>query len=129
MELPSASPTGNVSTKPAPAAEPVSRPAPSAPDRAREANPGTPSETGIQPAPPRQPTKQELQQAVADLQRKTQSFAPDLRFSVDKDTGRTIVKVTDANTQEVIRQIPAEEVLKLAKEIDRMQGILFNKQA
>lgn len=63
------------------------------------------------------------------LQRKAQSFAPDLRFSVDHDTGRTVVKVTDANTQEVIRQIPAEEILQLAKEIDRMQGLLFHKHA
>ena len=66
---------------------------------------------------------------MSELQRKAQSFAPNLKFSVDHDTGRTIVKVTDANTQEVIRQIPADEVLKLAKEIDRMQGLLFNKQA
>lgn len=63
------------------------------------------------------------------MQRKAQAFAPSLRFSVDHDTGRTVVRVTDANTQEVIRQIPAEEVLKLAKEIDRMQGLLFHKQA
>lgn len=97
-------------------------PAPNAPGQASQPAPGP----AIQP---RQPTKKELQQAVDELQRKAQSFSPDLRFSVDHDTGRTVVKVTDANTQEVIRQIPAEEVLKLAKEIDRMQGLLFNKEA
>lgn len=64
-----------------------------------------------------------------ELQRKAQAFAPNLKFSVDHDTGRTVVRVTDANTQEVIRQIPAEEVLQLAKELDRMQGLLFNKEA
>ena len=79
--------------------------------------------------PPRQPTQRELRQAVDELQRKAQSFSPNLRFSVDHDTGRTVVRVTDANTQEVIRQIPAEEVLQLAKELDRMQGLLFHKEA
>ena len=98
------------------------------------AAPVVPSTNGstIQPASGqanRQPTQKELQQAVDQLQRKAQSFSPNLRFSVDRDTGRTVVKVTDANTQEVIRQIPAEEVLKLAKELDRMQGLLFNKDA
>jgi flagellar protein FlaG len=88
------------------------------------------AQSGVAPAAQaRQPSQQQLQQAVNELQRKAQSFAPDLIFSVDHDTGRTIVKVTDASTQEVIRQIPAEEVLKLAKELDRMQGLLFHKQA
>lgn len=129
MELPSAPRAGSVSA-------PSSAPSPEAVARATPA-PQSPPVVATQPSAnqatqttqARQPTQQELQRAVNELQRKAQSFAPNLKFSVDHDTGRTVVKVTDANTQEVIRQIPAEEVLKLAKELDRMQGLLFHRQA
>jgi flagellar protein FlaG len=39
----------------------------------------------------------------------------DLKFTVSKDTGRTIITVIDSETQEVIRQIPPEELLRLAQ--------------
>ena len=121
IELPLALPTGSIPATSVPSSEVVTRAAPTS-------SPGEASQTSPSPAA-RQPTQKELHQAVSELQRKAQSFSPNLRFSVDRDTGRTVVKVTDANTQELIRQIPAEEVLQLAKEIDRMQGLLFNKEA
>ena len=76
----------------------------------------------------RQASEKELQQAVEELQRKVQVSASNLRFSIDRETGRTVVKVTDANTQEVIRQIPPEEILSLDKALTRMWGLLLNKQ-
>jgi len=121
IELPSAPPPGQVSAASAAGPEAVAR-----------AAAGRSAVESVQAEPnpaARQPTQKELQQAVSELQRKAQSFSPNLRFSVDRDTGRTVVRVTDANTQELIRQIPAEEALQLAKEIDRMQGLLFNKEA
>jgi flagellar protein FlaG len=36
---------------------------------------------------------------------------------VDEDLGRIVVKVMDHETKEVIRQIPADEVLQLAKRL------------
>jgi flagellar protein FlaG len=47
---------------------------------------------------------------------------------VDNDTGKTIVKVTDQATGQLIRQIPSQEVMELAKSINQLQGILFNKK-
>ena len=77
-----------------------------------------------------QPTNaKELQQAVDALQRKAQFSASNLQFSIDHDSGRTVVKVTDGNTQEVIRQIPPDEILQLSKELTRMQGMLLHKKA
>lgn len=50
-----------------------------------------------------------------------------LSFSIEKDLNRTIVTVTDKNTDEVIRQIPTEEFIKRAKRIcetrSEMQGV------
>ena len=49
-----------------------------------------------------------------------------LRFSVHEPTGRTIVKVIDKETKEMIREIPAEEILNLAAKLDEMMGMLFD---
>jgi uncharacterized FlaG/YvyC family protein len=35
----------------------------------------------------------------------------------------------DAETKQVVRQIPAEDVMKIARALDRMQGILFSGRA
>jgi len=76
-------------------------------------------------------SQEKLKAALADLQSKLQSSAPDLQlsFSVDSDTDRPVVKVVDASTNEVIRQIPSKEILQLDKDIDKMQGLLLDKKA
>lgn len=58
-----------------------------------------------------------------------------LNFSVDESSDRPVVKVTDTESGEVIRQIPSEEVLKLSERLRNLQsdlgnavGVLFNKQ-
>ena len=50
-----------------------------------------------------------------------------LRFSVHKPTGRTVVKVIDKETQEMVREIPAKEILNLAAKLDEMMGMIFDK--
>ncbi|GAA5786467.1 hypothetical protein GCM10007860_05450 [Chitiniphilus shinanonensis] len=52
-----------------------------------------------------------------------------LRFSIDEDTEMVVVKVMDGETDEVIRQIPSEEVLAIAKAIDQFRGMLIKEQA
>jgi len=78
---------------------------------------------------PKQPTEAELQQAVANLQQKAQKAAPNLQFSIDRDTSRIVIRVTDSSTQEVIHQFPPEEVLRMDRELERMQGMFLNKKA
>jgi len=51
-----------------------------------------------------------------------------LQFSIDKDIGKTIIKVVDSTTNEVIRQIPSEELVTLAKNMDKLEGMLFNQK-
>jgi flagellar protein FlaG len=52
----------------------------------------------------------------------------ELRFSKHNDTGRTMIKVMDKENDEIIREIPAEEVLNLAAKIEEMIGILFDTE-
>lgn len=70
--------------------------------------------------------------AVSDF---LQAKNRDLTFSVDEKTDRSIVKVVDSQSGELIRQIPSEEVLALAERIKSLHddigtrvGILINNE-
>lgn len=85
-------------------------------------------------AAPKDPASadKKLQKAVADLRDAVEPLARDLRFSVDKDTGRTVVKIIDSSTDKVIRQIPSEEALAIAKDLGeytKSLGVLVKQQA
>lgn len=71
----------------------------------------------------------QLQQALKEVQSAIQPVAQDLLFSVDKDTGKTVVKIVDSATDKVIRQIPSEELIAISKALDKLQGLLVKQQA
>lgn len=75
------------------------------------------------------PSKAEVEEAVAKVQKAVETQASNLLFSIDEDSGRTIVKVVDSSTQETIRQIPSEEILSIAKALDKLQGLLIRDTA
>ena len=60
---------------------------------------------------------QRVEQAVAKLNDYVQSLQRDLRFSVDNELGSPVVRVIDRESQEVIRQIPNETALRLARNL------------
>ncbi|MBY6033649.1 flagellar protein FlaG [Marinobacter daepoensis] len=71
--------------------------------------------------------REELDQAVSQLNDFVQNVQRDLQFEVDNDLGQTIVKVVDQQTQEVIRQIPDEVALRLAEKLQQDEPLtLFN---
>lgn len=74
-------------------------------------------------------TPQELQEAVDSMNDFVSSLSNTLNFSIDKETGRTVVKVIDRATDEVIKQIPSEEMLAIAKAIDKLKGLLIQQKA
>lgn len=54
----------------------------------------------------------------------------EFEFSVDSDTKKTVVRVVDTSTGELVRQIPSREVLAIARSIDQFQhGLLLNQKA
>ncbi len=71
----------------------------------------------------------QVQQAVTQIKHVAENLAQNLHFSIDDDTGITVVKITDSSTQEVIRQIPTEEAVSIAKTLDKVQGLLFSEKA
>lgn len=51
-----------------------------------------------------------------------------IEFSVQNNTGRTVIRVVDKDTGKLIRQIPPQELLDLAAKLEDMMGILFDKR-
>lgn len=89
-----------------------------------------PAAQDSEPAPRAAPPDgAQLQQATEMINRAMRSMSRGLQFSVDQSTGKTVVRVVDQDTEEVIRQIPSEEVMKIASEIDRFQGMLLRQKA
>lgn len=70
-----------------------------------------------------------LQQAVHDLTQGAQNLQRSLQFSIDESSGRTVIKVIDKLTQEVVRQIPEAEVLELAARLEKSTGRLLQDEA
>ena len=75
------------------------------------------------------PSQEQVQQAVREVQKVVQSKASNLEFSIDHESGKTVVKLLDSQTGDVIRQIPSEEMLAISHSLDKMQGLLFKQQA
>ncbi|WP_438971091.1 flagellar protein FlaG [Methylophaga sp.] len=61
--------------------------------------------------------EQQLESAVSRINEYVQNIQRSIEFSVDEATGKDVVKILDKQTEEVIRQIPSEEVLAIAKSI------------
>lgn len=73
--------------------------------------------------------RQELEEAVKQVNDFLKPINNAIQFNLDDDTGKTIVKVIDLATKDVIRQFPSEEMLSIAKAIDKMKGLLVQQKA
>jgi flagellar protein FlaG len=103
------------------ALEPASKPA----EELEKAEPAVQTEQ-----PLAEPEPQELQSAVKKLNDYVQNIQRTLSFMVEETTGITVVQVFDTETDELIRQIPAEETIKLAVAIEtNSTSLLFKEQA
>lgn len=78
------------------------------------------------------PTLDQVSKAVSQLNQSPQARAQGLEFSIDKDSKRTVVKVIDQATKEVLRQIPSPEALEIAKSLGNAghnSGLLIKQTA
>lgn len=76
----------------------------------------------------------ELKQAKEAMARITTSLeslsrASGLQFAIDDELGRVVVKVLDPETQEVIKQFPSEDAIRLAKSLSQLSGNLLQTKA
>lgn len=98
---------------------------PSAPSKASQEEP---QRAGRSEAP-REISREEVEDAVAVIQEFVQSVRRNVNFSLDEASERVVVKVTDGESGDVIRQIPSEEALKLAENLSEVRSLLFKAEA
>ena len=98
-----------------------------APPPASVAQRATPDHPVVEPTQTATPAA--IAAAVQSVNAYIESVSSSIQFSLDQDTGRTVVKMVDTATDEVLRQFPSEEMLAISKSIDRMQGLLINRKA
>lgn len=78
---------------------------------------------------PQPATRSQVEDAVKSVRDFIAPTNSDLQFNIDQDTGATVVKVIDRSTQEVLRQIPSEEMLSIAKTLDDIKGLFVHQKA
>jgi flagellar protein FlaG len=69
-----------------------------------------------------------LQDALDRLNDQMKSNGRHLNFSIDKALDRTVIQVKNAETGEVIRQIPDETLLRVAHNIEQVKGMLLDEK-
>ena len=73
--------------------------------------------------------EQAVEEIVDNLNEVAQQVERQLQFSIDKDSGKTVIKVIDATTDEVVRQIPSDEILTLQRRLGSLTGLLLKTEA
>lgn len=76
-----------------------------------------------------EPSPSTVNEAVSAINSQVQRISQNLKFSVDHDSGRVVVKIVDGETDQVIRQIPSEEALAISHALDKLQGLIIQQKA
>jgi flagellar protein FlaG len=71
--------------------------------------------------------RQQVQEALAMLNQQVAKNTSGLGFSMDESLGRPVVVVRNTVSGEVIRQIPNEVVVRIARQLDSAKGLFHNK--
>tara|TARA_R110001583_G_scaffold86759_2_gene226562 strand:- start:8647 stop:9081 length:435 start_codon:yes stop_codon:yes gene_type:complete len=71
-------------------------------------------------------SSEQLERVAQKLQEFVGKMNKGLEFSVDKDSGRDVIKVIDKNSGDLIKQYPTEEVLDLVAKLSEATGNFIN---
>ena len=75
------------------------------------------------------PINEEIEVAVTQINDYVQNLDRKLHFSVDEESGKTVIRVTDLSTDELIRQIPSEKLLAVSQALEEFSGLLLEAKA
>lgn len=74
-------------------------------------------------------TSAQLNAAVDQANKSMQSIDSTVQFEVDPDTNVMVIRIVDSSDHQVIRQVPTEEMLRIAKSLEQqLQGALLNEE-
>jgi flagellar protein FlaG len=74
-------------------------------------------------------SQEAVAKAAAQIQNFVQEMGRNLSFTIDETTGYNVVRVINPETNEVIRQLPSEELLKIARSMEQLNSVLVNQKA
>ena len=69
-----------------------------------------------------------VKEAISKLNEQAKAGNQQLGFRMDPHINGPVITVHNTNTGELIRTIPSEEVLRVAKSIDSLKGVIFNEK-
>jgi flagellar protein FlaG len=75
------------------------------------------------------PSAGEVSNAVKTANALMKQMNVGIEFSFDEDAGEMIIKVIDAETRDVLRQFPSEEMIALSRAVEKMQAALVKQTA
>jgi flagellar protein FlaG len=68
----------------------------------------------------------DYKKAVLEINKALEKIPTTLAFQVDHHSKRFVVNVADVSTGEMIRQIPGDAVLRIARQLESLKGIIFD---
>lgn len=78
-------------------------------------------------------TVQQAAEHLRDAAKRTNAYFRQtdtrLEFEVGEKTGRTIIRVRDKETGEIIREIPPEELVRISVTVGELHGLLFDEKS
>lgn len=70
-------------------------------------------------------SSEQLQNAMEAVNKFIEPATNNLEFEIDAQSGRTVMKLIDKETGSVLRQLPSEEMLALARALDKLSGLVI----
>lgn len=104
---------------------------------AKAVNTGSIAQNVVNITPNGSQVAQNIEQNIAELKENSQELQKmfdmvdgrKLQFNVNKELGSVVVKVVDSNTNQVLKEIPSEDMQKLKLRLRKAIGNLFNELA
>ena len=75
------------------------------------------------------PTKEDVEQAAIRVKEVLRGTTSRLEIEIDSDSNKAVIRILNGESGEIIRQIPAQELLDLAKHLDEPKGLLVRERA
>ena len=72
--------------------------------------------------------EKKLKDGIENLNHSLQTFNLKVSFSKDEPTGRTVIRVRNSESDEIIREIPSETFLKIAAKLSELMGLLVDQK-
>ncbi len=67
-----------------------------------------------------------VKSAVSEIEKFLKASQRNLEFSTDEESGKIVVKVIASDSGELIRQLPSEEALRIARNLSDANSVLFD---